>query len=134
MKNDVQNWIYREVPEPYNDFFKQIEAALGFKLFIWQKTFIMRGVFRQYGETTTKILRELLQTTAKPLDYTRPPHSKREEIYRRELRNIQQKLNNAGIKTRVVFYCKQDKRAYKETADELRAEEAFTEEGAYINV
>lgn len=49
-------WIYRTIPDEGVDFDK-IEKALGFKLFIWQKTFITRGVFRQYGETTAICIR-----------------------------------------------------------------------------
>ena len=38
----------------------------------------------------------------------------REEFYRHELREIQEKLQCAGIKTRAVFWCNADKRRYKE--------------------
>lgn len=88
--------------------------ALGFKLFFWQKAFIFVGHFRRYGETTAEILRALLDTEAEPLDYTKRTGNGREEIYRHELREIQEKLQGAGIKTRAVFWCTADKRRYRE--------------------
>ena len=81
-------------------------------IFIWQKTFIERGVFRQYGETTARILKDLLDTKAQPLDYAEPCGSVRENFYRMETRNIKEKLDNAGIATRVVFFTKEEKVAY----------------------
>nr|UVY57299.1 MAG: hypothetical protein [Bacteriophage sp.] len=89
-----------------------VEKALGLKLFIWQKTFIERGVFRQYGETTARILKDLLDTKAQPLDYAEPCGSVRENFYRMETRNIKEKLDNAGIATRAVFFTKEEKVAY----------------------
>ena len=48
----IDKWIYRAVFPEYEGMFEKIEAALGFKLFVWQKTFIVTGIFRQYGKTT----------------------------------------------------------------------------------
>ena len=56
---------YREMPlmdEKLEAWITAVEKALGYKLFFWQKTYIEKGAFRQYGETTAKILRELSQT------------------------------------------------------------------------
>lgn len=89
-----------------------VEKALGFKLFIWQKTFIERGVFRRSGATTAEILRDLLNVNASPLDYTRPPHSSMERFYREETKNIKEKLDAAGIPTRTVFFSHRDKVEY----------------------
>lgn len=58
-------WIY---DDPYEfdapiftpEFWEDLEKALGFKLFYWQKTMITRGKYRGYGQTTAKILRDLL--------------------------------------------------------------------------
>lgn len=111
MNKDLENWIYRPI-YPEEDFFKRIEAALGFKLFIWQKTFILMGAFRQYGATTAEILRELLNTKAEPLDYTKPAANHKAAIYRKELREIQGKLQRAGIETREVFWSEKDKSSY----------------------
>lgn len=111
MNKDLENWIYRPI-YPEEELFKRIEAALGFKLFIWQKAFILTGKFRQYGETTAEILRELLDTKAEPLDYTKPPTNNRAKFYRDNLREIQEKLQRAGIETRAVFWSKKDKSSY----------------------
>lgn len=110
MKNN--EWIYRSVPPEYEGMFEKIEAALGFKLFIWQKTFIITGIFRQYGKTTAEILRELLDVAGTPIDYTTRPINERERFYRKETREIQERLHNAGIETRVIFWSVGDKRAY----------------------
>ena len=56
MDKDLENWLYRPI-YPEEEFLKKVEAALGFKLFIWQKAFIVTGAFRQYGATTAEILR-----------------------------------------------------------------------------
>ena len=109
-----ESWIYRPLrtdPDVERKL-EAVEKALGFKLFIWQKTFIERGVFRQYGETTARILKDLLDTKAQPLDYAEPCGSVRENFYRMETRNIKEKLDNAGIATRVVFFTKEEKVAY----------------------
>lgn len=115
MSEKGDNWIYRNLFPEYKELFKQIEAALGFKLFVWQKSFIATGTFRQYGETTAKILRELLDTEAAPLDYAKRAVTHREDFYRWELREIQERLQNAGVKTRVVFWSVADKRRYEES-------------------
>lgn len=99
MDKDLENWLYRPI-YPEEEFLKKVEAALGFKLFIWQKAFIVTGAFRQYGATTAEILRELLDIKAEPLDYTRPPENVRARFYRDELREIQKKLQRAGIESR----------------------------------
>lgn len=102
--------------------FEAIEAALGFKLFTWQKTYIAYGHFRQYGATTAKILRELMQVEAFPLDYTKRPTTKREEWYRGFLREIKQQLDAAGVPTREVFFNQQQKRAYMENPENRKKE------------
>ena len=88
------DWIYRTVPmDP--DLEKTLEAvekALGFKLFVWQKTYIEHGYFRQYGATTAEILRELLNVSEAPLDYTRKPSSRMQSIYREELKEIKKHI------------------------------------------
>ncbi len=88
-------WIYRTMPDEGVDFDK-IEKALGFKLFVWQKTFITRGEFRQYGETTARCIRRLLQKD-NPIDYrTRIIHG--QELFERmEMVRIHDKLQAAGV-------------------------------------
>ena len=108
------DWIYRTVTMD-TDLEKTLEAvekALGFKLFVWQKTYIEHGYFRQYGATTAEILRELLNVSEAPLDYTRKPSSRMQSIYREELKEIKKKLDAAGITTRPVFFTRNDKERY----------------------
>jgi hypothetical protein len=101
--------------------FEAVENAMGFKLFIWQKYFIVNGTFRRYGETTAVILRDLLEVGRQPLDYSIPPSSNRERIYREELRKIQRRLSASGIPTRHVFWNERDKRNFYTEAKENKA-------------
>lgn len=116
MKND--EWIYRKAFPDYEELFERIEEALGFKLFIWQKSFIVMGHFRQYGATTARILRELLDVTASPIDFTARPMSNREDFYRKEMKEIQGKLKNVGIETRMIFWSAADRREYAQAHHE----------------
>lgn len=111
----VPTWIYSSVTSPDSEFEKTIRAverALGFDLFVWQKTFIEHGEFRQFGATTAEILRDLLDVSGNPIDYRRPPVSNKDRLYRNELRHIKQKLDDAGIPTREVWFSDRDKRAH----------------------
>lgn len=112
------NNIYGEgmFPPDEEKFFEEIEKALGFKLFVWQKTFIKNGEFRRYGKTTAKVLRELFQYNVPPIDFTLPVHSAREKIYRAELLEIKRKLNENGIRTREVFTSRKEKDAWLKEA------------------
>ena len=120
MNKDIEKWIYGDsysfecIKPGAAELIERVEAALGFKLFFWQKSFIFVGHFRRYGETTAEILRELLNAEAEPLDYTKRTGNRREKIYRDELRKIQEKLQGAGIVTRAVFWCAADKCKYRE--------------------
>lgn len=110
---DIANWIYRSINPSDSEFEKTIRAvenALGFKLFVWQKTYIKNEHFRQMGDTTARILRDLLDVSGKPIDYTRGAATPRQQFYRRELREIKEKLDRAGIPTRDVFFSERDKR------------------------
>lgn len=99
--------------------YRQIENALGFRLFTWQKSFIETGHFRRIGATTAKCLKILLDTEAEPLDYTSHARSLREDFERRQLIEIKRKLDAAGVPTRVVFFwSKCDKCRYKRRAAE----------------
>lgn len=109
---DIANWIYHSINSPDREFEKTIravESALGFKLFVWQKTYIAYGEFRQYGATTAKVLRDLLDVSAVPIDYSERETSDLERFYRRELRDIKTRLDSAGVPTRTVFFSKNDK-------------------------
>ena len=91
-----------------------MEKALGFDLFIWQKMYIKTGEYRKSGMMTAHILKELLDVSAKPIDFIKPSWSSREDFYRTELRHIKQKLDDAGIPTRSVWFSKEDIQRYFE--------------------
>lgn len=106
----IDAWIHRPIPQ-YEDFFKKIEKALGFKLFIWQKTFIINTGFRQYGETTAKIIKRLTVDNI-PIDLTQRPRTPREKFEAEDLVKIYKKLQAAGVPTCPVFLTKKDKENY----------------------
>lgn len=93
--------------------FEKIEKALGFKLYRWQKTYIVSGSFRCYGKTTAECLRELLKIDASPLDYSKPMVSPKEYVYRDMMSKIQEKLIMEGIQTRTIFWNMKDKYEYE---------------------
>lgn len=103
MTNDW-NWIYDRIYEECryshsNIPFDRIEEALGFRLFIWQKTYIARGQFHSYGRTTAEILRELFDFNKRdePIDFSKPPHDYHETVYRQHFYHIWKKLIDAGL-------------------------------------
>lgn len=115
-------WVYRSINAPSYEFgqtIRAVEKALGFRLFAWQKTYIAYGYFKQMGVTTAEILRELLNVSAEPIDYSRRAASESERFYRRELRKIKEKLDSAGIPTRTVFFSERDKAAYRKREGEI---------------
>lgn len=111
-EENENDWIYRTFhTDPYmENKLETVEKALGFKLFIWQKTFITTGIFRQYGETTARILRDLLAIDDEPLDYSKRPGNIRADFYRSETRKIKEKLDAAGVITRTVFFTMSEKK------------------------
>ncbi len=98
MMDILKDWIYAELPPEGVDF-KEIEEALGFKLFIWQKYFIVRGKYRRTGLTTAKAIRRLLKKD-EPLDMRnyRPTNSE-ERFEMKETLKIYEKLQAAGVET-----------------------------------
>lgn len=108
------DWIYGPIhTDPYTEKkLEAVEKALGFKLFIWQKTFITNGVFRRFGETTAKILRDLFDANDVPLDRSMSSGYKEVQFYREETKKIKEKLDAVGIITRTVFFTKDEKNRY----------------------
>ena len=110
--NKNADWIYMPLSGPDGELesiLEKVEDALGFKLFIWQKTYIAQGHFRKYGATTAEVLKDLLQVDAPPLDYSKRTGNHMQELYRDELKKIKRKLNQAGIPTREVFFSVKEK-------------------------
>lgn len=111
---EAPEWIYGNdtfFPEEVERL-EKVEKALGFKLFFWQKTYILRGYFRRNGETTAIVLRDLLQMDRPPIDFTEFPRTNKENIYRHELMKIKEQLEAAGIETRPVLRSRGEKQEY----------------------
>lgn len=104
----IADWIYDPVVPGEEEIFGEIEKALGFKLFAWQKTYILQGDFRQFGETTARCLKKLLFDVSDPLDLSGPKDRKSQRECEM-LRDIKKRLEEAGIKTRTVYFTKEDK-------------------------
>lgn len=110
-------WIYH-APKEYccTVNFDAVEKALGFRLFGWQKDYILSGCAyagRRTGKTTAEILHQFLSVNEEPIDFTRPAPSHRSAIIRGEYRDIWEKLRDAGIEMRPVFWSKEDKKKYQ---------------------
>lgn len=116
VKNEFPEWIFGKVADPeMENLMEKVEKALGIKLFIWQKTYIQGSGFRRYGATTAKAIRDLLQVDEAPLDFSIPGClNARGKIYKEELREIKEKLDQAGIPTRTVFFSRKEKKDYYE--------------------
>ena len=111
---EAPEWIYGNdtfFPEEVERL-EKVEKALGFKLFFWQKNYILRGFFRRSGETTAIVLRDLLQMDRPPIDFTELPRTNKENIYRHELMKIKEQLEAAGIETRPVLRSRGEKQEY----------------------
>lgn len=119
-EQDKYQWIFGCVGDPELDnLFEEVEKALGFRLFYWQKTYVYINKSRRSGATTAIILNDLLRDTeATPLDYTKPASDKRSKFYRDELLKIKEKLDKAGIKTREVWRCSAEKDKWYEKRSE----------------
>lgn len=111
------SFIYQSPTDFYWDkAFKEVERALGFRLFAWQKDFIQQtdpvNYGRRSGKTTAYILKLLLSNVdGRPLDFSRRPNSKRDDFFRKELISVKKKLDEAGVPTRKMFFSEKEKLA-----------------------
>lgn len=122
VEDKIEKWIYgyKSHYTDKEDFYKKIEQALGFKLFFWQKSYIETGIFRRYGESTAKCLRYLLSdVNGVPLDYSKRENM-RQEYFKKQMKEIEQKLNNNGIQTRKILWNESQKREYEQQNQSLR--------------
>lgn len=95
--DELPKWIYRPVNDPlWDNLFEQIEEALGFKLFFWQKTYIMGLGYRCSGQTTADVLRNLVGDSILETMYLERPKNQKELI------EIKRKLDAKGIISRNV--------------------------------
>lgn len=113
---EAPEWLYHT---PFEDRswvdFDAVEKALGFRLFGYQKSYILGQGFRQMGRTTAEILRLLFDKEQydNPIDFSNPPRNNPKSIFRHHFRDIWEKLNDAGIEMRPVFWSKEDKKKYE---------------------
>ena len=106
---DISKWFYRPhytTPE-LDKKIEDVEKALGVQIVYMAKNIYRIWRFRQYGETTAKILR-LLITPGKIVDFTEQPRGDRERFFRKELLEVKAKLNAAGVQTNEVYTNKKD--------------------------
>lgn len=110
-----------------------IEQALSIKLFTWQKSYIKNGNFRCFGKTTAVIIRILTQRK-EPVDLRNREKIQKYVmmdtpwiatgpvcgVFKREVKEIHEKLLAAGVKTNPVFYTEMDRKKFlrKEEKDE----------------
>ena len=114
-------WVYHTLFEgrSWVDF-DAVEKALGFRLFSWQKEYIELGcgyADRRTGKTTAEILHQLLSVNEEPIDFSSPAPSKRIYIVRQDFRDIWEKLRDAGIEMRPVFWSIEDKKKWQMVPD-----------------
>ncbi|MCI8371286.1 MAG: DUF4406 domain-containing protein [Lachnospiraceae bacterium] len=122
--NNIPNFCYLKLEPGCEELIQEIESALGFRLFTWQKSYIAYGNYRRIGKTTAHILRQLLYLESDPMDLS---DNRRAavyadckmspllvEAYRRRVKEIYEKLTRRGIAIRTVFFSKEDRERYKD--------------------
>ena len=99
--------------------FDAVEKALGFRLFGYQKSYILGQGFRQMGRTTAEILRMLFDKEQydNPIDFSGPARNYQKLIFRQQFREIWKKLNDTGIEMRPVFWSIEDKKKWQMVPD-----------------
>lgn len=90
----VDNWLHMPYPE-YEEMFQKIEKALGFKLFTWQKTFLIVGEYRRIGDTTARSIKQLLED--REINLQIPPRNARQRFEQKELLKIYDQLKPTGL-------------------------------------
>ena len=112
IEKGAPEWLYysRFERDSWVDF-DAVEKALGFKLFGYQKSYILGQGFRQMGRTTSEILRMLFDKKQydNPIDFSGPARNRQKLIFRQQFRDIWEKLHDAGIEMRPVFWNVEDK-------------------------
>lgn len=111
----TSEWLYysRFERDSWVDF-DAVEKALGFKLFGYQKSYILGQGFRQMGRTTSEILRMLFDKKQydNPIDFINSPRNRQKLIFHQQFYDIWEKLHDDGIEMRPVFWNKEDKKSY----------------------
>lgn len=100
--------VYGPKPDMFDEKGEQIrliEKALGFRLFIWQKTLIMNNTLRYTGLTTAECVRTLIRKTSSGVIKLAVPRNNRERFENEELVRIKKLLDAEGVPTnRIEFY------------------------------
>lgn len=116
-KEKSPEWLYRALFENCSRVdFDVIEKALGFRLFGWQKDYIITGCAyagRRTEKTTSEILYQLLSVYEEPIDFSKPARDSQAYIFKMGCHDIWEKLRDAGIEMRPVFWSKEDKKKYE---------------------
>ena len=101
--DEFPEWIYKPVNDPlWDNLFERIEEALGFRLFFWQKTYIMGLGYRCSGQTTADVLRNLVGERISEPIYLERPRNRMEDFYQKELIEIKRKLDDKDIISRSI--------------------------------
>lgn len=120
IEEGATEWLYHSPFErdSWVDF-DAVEKALGFRLFGYQKSYILQQGFRQMGSTTAEILQMLFDKDQydNPIDFTEPPRNKRLRIFRQQFMEIWEKLRDADVEMRPVFWSREDKKKYETKID-----------------
>ena len=90
----VDNWLHMPYPG-HEELFQKIEKALGFKLFTWQKSFLITGEYRRIGDTTARSIKQLLED--KEINLQIPPRNARQRFEQKELLRIYDQLKPTGL-------------------------------------
>lgn len=102
-------WIYGTYFEPELEaLFEDIEKAIGFKLFVWQKSIIAQGKMRRAGQSTAWVLKELVMPRCSPIDHTTQHINSSHKFDRKMQLDIKQQLDNAGILTNPIARTKDE--------------------------
>ncbi len=116
IEDGIPEWVYH-VPYERDSWvdFDAVEKALGYRLFGYQKSYILGQGSRQMGSTTAEILRMLFNKEQydNPIEFSKPARNHQNLIFRQHFRDIWEKLRNAGIPMRPVFWSIEDKKKYQ---------------------
>lgn len=90
----ADDWLHMSFPG-HEELFQKIEKALGFKLFTWQKSFLITGEYRRIGDTTARSIKQLLED--KEINLQIPPRNARQRFEQNELLRIYDMLKPTGL-------------------------------------
>lgn len=91
----IDNWLHMPFFPEHEEMFQKIEKALGFKLFTWQKSFLLTGEYRRIGDTTARNIKQLLED--KEINLQIPPRSAIQRFEQKELLRLYDQLKPTGL-------------------------------------